>query len=455
MTATRFDFAAIEVDDLYLEDWTSYRFDSDIFTPADAFSLSIGIGTSNSQTLKSNLARLRDKLRPGAEIKFWVGYGSKRALQGTGIVDSREITNDGSGTSFSIEGRDRAALMFSAADLSLYSADDTLVDLCKRATAEWSIDVFADPSSMRELRTGEASAGASARALRKKAAELGIPGRRYSKNLVDAVAKGTLDASDLGISQSAKDRSGGGITPLEIYALKVKDARVQSGETVWDFLDRHARRLGVLMRMSPDGNLNLLALDYGQEPAYMLRRTLDAKTRGAPSSGLSQNQNNILAGGERYDTSSLYKQVVVHCRVRDPEDGPLFLNSPSPTAIKPKARPRKPTTRIARDAADDALPFERTLRVQDDNIRTADEAVRRAYRELAKSRMGARVLDYTVRGHGSDGLVFATDTVAIVQDDLVGVNGPYYVVSRSFIRDENGPRTSLKLVPLGSIVIGE
>ena len=432
------DYAAIEIGDVYLDSWTSYRFDSDLFTPADGFSLAIGIGTSSSKTLRQNLAKLRDVLKPGEQVKFWIGHGSKRTLQGTGIIDSREITNDSSGTRFGLEGRDLAALMFSAADLSLYSAGGTLLDLIRAATATWGIKVKADTSSMRDIRTGKASAGGSARALQDKAQALGIPARRLSGKLIDAIDNGTLDVADLGISPTAANRTGSGISPLQVYALKVKQARVQSGETVWDFLDRHAQRLGVLMRMGPDGVLNLLAPDYGQAPLYSLRRTIDGESVGAPFSGISQNPNNILSGGERYDTSSLFNRVTVSGKLRKGQDDPRTSN-----------------TITVEDASPDSLPFERTLRIQSDTVRGTEELNQRGWRELAKSRMGVRVLDYEVRGHGSNGSVFAADTVVQVRDEIVGVNDPFYVAARTFVRDENGPRTRLKLVPLGSIVIGE
>ena len=67
------------------------------------------------------------------------------------------------------------------------------------------------------------------------------------------------------------------------------------------------------------------------------------------------------------------------------------------------------------------------------------------------------------RGSVEGGIEFARSPVAPgnpiarwqCRDEVVGVNDPFYIVSRWFTRDENGPRTQLKLVPLNSIVMGE
>src|SRR6185503_14727756 len=117
MTVER-DFAAIEVDGLQLDSWQSVLFESDLWTAADSFNLKLGIGTSSSQEMKKNLKRVREAMKAGALVKFYVSHAGKMALQGTGVAESRETSNShDEGTSIVVQGRDLAApLVESAAD---------------------------------------------------------------------------------------------------------------------------------------------------------------------------------------------------------------------------------------------------------------------------------------------------------------------------------------------------
>lgn len=430
------DYAAIEVDGLFLDAWQEYSFDSDIFTPADAFRLTIGVGISASRGLRKNLDTLRKSIYAGAVVKFYVGHGGNKALQGTGVIDARDIESDEDGTKFTCEGRDFAAyLVDSAAPPSIYEKDTTFVELCRAAVEPWGLTVKADAASDRIVRTGEKKGGTPVpRLLQNKAQELGIPARKLSQNILDAIDKGTLDPSSLGISTTAIALTASKLSPLQIYTMRVKEAQPQSGETVWEFLDRHAKRLGIMMRMGPDGTLTLTGIDYGQKASHRLVR----RTQQGTFVSLAFSENNILSGGERYDGAKMYREVTVYGRGRGSD------------------APRRRFQGTARDAADDAIPHEKTLIIHDDSVRSDEEAVRRAYRELARSRQGSQVLQYVVRGHGQGGKVYATDTVVQVDDDIAGVSGPFYVVGRTFTRSlSEGPKTTIKLMPLGSIALGE
>lgn len=436
------DYAAIEVDGVFLDAWTEYRFESDIFTPADAFHLTIGIGTSSSKTLSQNLKLLREKLYAGALVKFWIGHGDKRALQGTGRLDRRDIQGDAEGTRFTIEGRDLAAhLVDDAAPLSLYrTTGTTLLELARDAVAPFpEISITADSAALRDVRSGKALAKTH-RGLQEKAEQFGVPAAKLSDKVLAGIDAGTIDIANINVggftSTAGALRNGASLSPLQIAALKIQDAKPQAGETRWEFLDRHARRLGLLMRMGPDGRLSFMGPDYGQAPLYKLERTIDSATVGTPFSKLRVNTNTILSGGESFDGAKLYRQVDVFGRAKN---GDL-------------ARAKLAVS--VRDDSPGALPYEKTLFIHDDTLKSTEEATKRGYRELARSRMGAQVLEYNMRGHGQNRAIYATDTVAQVEDQVTGNSGGFYVVGRTFVRDGNGPRTTLRLVPLNSIVIG-
>lgn len=445
----RVDYAAVEVGDAFIDAWTSYSFQSDLFTPADSFRLSLGVGAGSSRALRQTVDRLSEILKPGARVRLWVGSRTAQALQGVGVVDSREVQNDADGgTTLSVEGRDLARhLIGTAADPKLYEANDTLIRVARRALAPWSIEVTADHVAGRDLRQARISKD-KVRRLQDKARRFGIPPQLMSEKIAASIDHGTINFEEFAqaaqidiegvapiakLEETAADGSvrtlfvpvDAGLSSLQIYQLRLKEIRPQSGETVWEYLDRHAQRNGLLMSMDPQGRLVFSGLDYKQPPSYRLVRRVEG----------DRAQNNILSGGRRVDTSSVYKTVRVYGRAKGQD------------------KTRSP---FRGEAIDRSITDEKTLQIYDSSIRSKADAQTRAEYELAHSRQGADALEYTVFGHSANGLMFATDTIAHVEDQVAGVNGPFYVTARTFTRSaQSGPLTQLKLVPPGSIVLKE
>jgi prophage tail gpP-like protein len=423
------DHVAIEADGLFIDAWTGASFSSDMFTPADAFRVNIGVGKSTSRALRKGLDELREKIRAGAVVKFHVSHNGKTALQGTGIADAREIMNAaGEGTTFDVEGRDLASLLVdSASNLDVYKDGSTLLALARASIepwtgAPWSLKVKTDANGARNIRTGK-TGRKSTRNNREQAEALGIPASKLSSKIALGIDNGTIDPTQLITSTSTGRSKGNGISPAQIAQLKIQQANAQAGETVWDFLDRHARRLGVMMRMGPDGTLVMTGIDYGQRPLYSLIRRID-----------DGRSNNIISGGERLDTARVFSQVRVLGKA------------------KGRGTQRSAIDVTVDDFNEDALPHEKVLLVRDDTVRTQSQAETRAYRELAKTKQGAQVFTYVVHGFGQDGNVYAPDTVCSVWDEVTGTKRDLYITSRTFEMGlQTGPRTTLRMVPLGAI----
>ena len=478
------DYAAIEVEGMFVDAWTSYSFSSDLFTPADAFSLSFGVGTTSSAQLRQTIDALSKRLVPGAQVKLWIGADDKRALQGTGVVDSCRVENDAGGTQLSVSGRDLASyLISSAADPKLYEKDDTLLSIAKRAVAPWNIEVTADHVAGRDLRQARIATD-RLRRLQDKARAYGIPPKYMSEKIAVSIDRGTITFDDFAKLFYSESELGRAMQPqqakalgypmpfevrtlkddydaqaraaraantdagllqinsanqtwdtnkpwapafntLKLHQLRIKDIRPQSGETVWEYLDRHARRNGLLMSLDPKGRLLLSGLHYDQLPSYQLRRRITGDRR----------TNNILSGGRSIDGANVYKTVRVYGRTRSDD----ATRSP-----------------FKGEAINPALKYEKTMVFTDSSIKSKDDAQKRAEYEMQKSKQDSDVLEYSIAGHSSDGLVFATDAIAHVEDHVTGVDGAYYITSRTFTRSVSaGPLTQLRLVPRGSIVLPE
>jgi prophage tail gpP-like protein len=474
MSADREDLAELEVDGTVVDSWTSYSADSDLFTPADACRLTIGVGVTSQQELRRNLDKLRDTFAPRKSAKLWITSSGKRSLQGVFVIDRRTVDNDGdAGTQFNVELRDQAAkLVDSAADPKLYESGDTLVGIARKAVKPWGIEVTADHVAARDLRQARVTKDKLAR-LQNKARAAGVPPRLMSEKIAASIEKGTttfddfiraasggiytqkayktfdaVSGSSIVVDEKTDERpftpgaavvsykgyytgvpysGAAGLSSLKIYQLKVQDVRPQAGETVWEFLDRSAKRNGLLMSMSPDGKLVFCGLHYDQAASYRIVRRID-----------DGRENNVVSGSESLDISNVYSDVLVYGRAKGKDKTRSKFKGHAST------KPNEPVH----------VPYPKTLIVKDNSIKSQADAQNRAEYELAKSRQGAQVLAYTMMGHSQAGLIFAADTTATVDDDVLGIHGTFYVTARSFTRSVNGPpRTSLKLVPLGSIVL--
>lgn len=481
----REDWAELECNGVTIDAWTSYSVESDLFTAADQCRLHIGVGTSKARDLRANIDRLKSLLAPGGTVKLWISARGKRALQGVFVIDSYEIANDADGgTQFSVEARDLARhLIANVADPKLYHASDTLVSVAKRAVSEWGIEVTADHVGARDLRQARVTKDKLAR-LRAKARAWGLPPSTMSEKIASSIEKGTITFDEFrnayaGATVNVTQFSGqgalpgyakpdsvavsripplqrtwtdadgthsvagtfpyrqtfigipysgeAGISSLKIYQLRVADIRPQDGETIWEFLDRSAKRNGLLMSMSPDGKLVFCGMHYDQEPSYsIIRRIADGS------------QNNIVSGSMRLDISNVYSDVLVYGRAKG----------------KGSARTKLKGHATTKPNEESYMPFRTSTTIRDNSIKTKEDAQKRAEYELAKSKQSAMVLSYSVFGHSQNGLIWAADTVVDVQDEVTGVFGAFYITARTFTRSaKQAPMTELKLVRKGAIVL--
>lgn len=429
----RSDLVSLVADGQRLSTWSSYTIDSRLLTPADGWRLTCHPATSDER------AALRHWLRPGKRVRLYVGGGDvstgatieqERYLQLTGIVDQRETqgTRDG-GTEFQVEGRDVGALLVDASvPINLVrEAGARFTDLARAAVQPWGIEVVADWSAERDILAGRARRASSDRLHRDQAREHGIASDRYSRRvrvLAELLGRPIDEVAVAAVEAQSRTGSANGMVQPDIERLTMREARPRAGETVWQFLQRHAERLGLLLWMTPTGRLVLSSPRYDQEPLYRLVRRERNDTN---------DPNTILAGGETLNGGERYSRVTVYGRARGDD---LTRSSIVATEID---------TEFEADVYRPAV-------LHDNSVRTVDEAQRRAKKELAKSKANAQILRYTVAHHGQGDYLFAIDRVANVVDEIAGVEGNYYIVARTFKKTrEQGTTADLELVPRGSI----
>lgn len=429
----RSDYVELVADEKKLSTWTSYVVDSRILTPADGFRLTVQPSTREER------AALKSWLTPGKRVKLYVGSENvgtgasirqDRYLQLTGIIDQIDTKGDrGGGTEFLVEGRDLGALLVDpSVPINLIRESGTrFMDLARAAAQPYGIEVVADWSAERDVVGGRARRTPRDRLQRQQAREHGIPQESYSRRtrLLAEVAGRPIDEVALAdVEARSREGAANGLIQPDIERLTMREARPRAGETVWQFLQRHAERLGLLMWMTPTGKLVVSSPRYDQEPLYRFIR----RERNNP-----EDPNTILAGGETLNAAERYSRVTVYGRARGDD---IARSTIVATAI---------------DEELEAI-LSRPLILHDNSIRTVDEALRRAKKELAKSKANAQALRYTVEHHGQGDNLYAIDRIAYVDDEIADVEGEFFMVTRTFkkSRDE-GTTTDVELVPRGAI----
>lgn len=435
----RSDFVFLEVEGRRIDTWTSYKVDSDLLTPADAFSFEVGfggIGTNTAdRTRQRAFGELRELLSPGARVRLYVGddvtgRARSRYLQLSGRITEREIdvTKD-AGTTLHLSGHDDSwPMVQSHVPVSLVRTEGTsFIALVRAAVAPWSVEVITDASAARDILTGRAGLSAEQELLVEQARAQGISPALMRRSLVRRAAREQKPLDEyLGVTASdrARDRSSSGQTPSDIERIQLREARPRPGETVWEFLERHARRLGVMMWMNPRGQLVLSSPHYSQTPLYSFVRRFENR---------SDDPNNILGGPVRDSIGNRVSRVTVYGRTHGSD---------------------VERARVRATASDTDMPLAIEHIVHDNDVRTEAEANRRAKRELAEATARARTVEYALPDHGMGRYLYAVDTMARVVDEWAGIDEAMYVTGRTFMRSrDGGTTTTVRLARRGSIVL--
>lgn len=394
--------------------WTSYTFTSNYLTPSDGWNLEIGDG---------NLAEAeRRALRVGAQVRLFIENFPLAA----GYIDRIEINADRrSGTTYSIQGRDRLApVVDSIADPRVqFKTGTTLAEFLKALLTPfgWASDVHLDldASTNRNAKTG------------------GLRGTPLTK----------------------RKSKRGKLNTFQIYQLKP-----HNHEGLFQFIQRTVERFGLWVRCSADGEKLIVdAPDFYQEPLYQLRRTSKGDTNILSGSVVldATDQPSVIivdgfSGGGEFGKGKI-KAYCVNPYFGVDENGFMSDEVSAILSKYPEAEPVLFVTQPFKQRAPRIPP--RPMFLHDEESKTQEQLnffLKRTMSELLRKSL---VCHYTVEGHGQNiGGVFTpwdVDTVVDVQDEVAGVFERMYVLGRTFEKSRSGGTTTkLELVRLFSIAVG-
>lgn len=223
----------------------------------------------------------------------------------------------------------------------------------------------------------------------------------------------------------------GGRAPVALEPLTEEQAKVQPPESVFEAVDRHLRRHGLLHWDGADGRIIVAAPDDQQDPIYNLWLYRDR-------------------------ASGQFNNVLQLQRVQDVSDSPTVLGMFGFGGKADFTRSKIGAVRRNEDLI--RAGFQRNVLVLDEAVRTKAIAQKRANREFAQRNRGldrlTAVTDGLSYAEGNVSVPWAPDTTAdIVATHLGGAIGQYYVEGVELTRSIEGDRSQLTLVKQGVWVL--
>lgn len=196
-------------------------------------------------------------------------------------------------------------------------------------------------------------------------------------------------------------------------------------EGAFEFLSRNVKRFGLWIWATADGSVVIGGPDYEQVPSYTIRRRKTDFAVSVPRAEYTVDRTSVPSQYQvkGKSTSKEFDKATVMAVVPDPDR-----------------------------RTDDA--FWEPLYVNHDQAETQEQAEAFARQEMTRLKENERVYSCTCLGHRDmrTGNLYAIDTTATVEDQVLGVQETMYVKSRTFRKSiDGGTLTDLVLVPLHAI----
>lgn len=299
-------------------------------------------------------------------------------LQATGRTDGHGAEQaDGGATEVTIKGRDALAPL-----------QDTYV----RAQVSVAVSTYADlvRFALKKVGLGDAPLAVDNAANRK--IKTGVP---VTSLLPHRTVQQIIDDAGLGPPNAGVVNT----TPV-----------AKLNETWHQFLRRYLDRAGLMLWASADGGFVLSAPNGSQPPTYTLVRSADRF--------LSDKNANVVGCAFSDDATHRHTEAVIYGKGGGKAIG----------RVKAKGG-FKDDEMIAAGYGDQPIVY------RDVHVHTIAEASYFARRKLAEERRGGYRLEYRIAGltlpyaggSGEQRAVVVPDTVVDVQDEELGISGPYYV----------------------------
>lgn len=330
-------------------------------------------------------AALLSKYKPNDPFQLYVGG----KLQQTGYLDGVSADGSAGGSTVTFSGRDALAkLADDHLDSERTFQDDTYLSLVlKQLNAVGLDDRMVTGSNRANLKI-----------------KSGVP----ISYLVPTPPRSVEQI----VTGASSNTAGSGIQHMQIQG--------RIGEQRFTFLKRYLNLAGLFLWAAVDGSFILSEPDARQKPMSSILRKV----------GQASNSVNVISCSYNNRTEHRYSLYEVYGRGAGRKAG----------HVKAKG--------VYEDAEMKALGFTKRRIIRSQNAKTTEQAMFLARRMCAEDRRAGWQLKYKMSGHttpftsGGQACVWAPDTTVYVKDDILGIEGVFYVTDVAFSR---GPQSETEI----------
>lgn len=209
----------------------------------------------------------------------------------------------------------------------------------------------------------------------------------------------------------------------------IKELRPHHGEGAFAYLARVCSHYGYWPSADTENfGLVIACPDYSQAPSYSLVCKVDPGNTGAGRG------NNILSGEAITDQT----------------------NAPSVVVVKGMDSGSGVKTQVKAQANNPVISLFKPMYINDRDSHDGQTAETKARLAMSRGMREFFAYECEVRGFSdpSNGNIYNDNTVAKITDEVAGVDGPMWVMSRRFTKSRSsGTRTQMKLLPLGTLLL--
>jgi prophage tail gpP-like protein len=377
----------------------SYQIECSVFTVPSTFGLRVGHSDTCAQLLR--------RFQPGMEFRLSI---NGNVIQ-VGTIDNVD-TGGSSGTEVNIAGRDRLALLWD----SYLGSERTFKESTFAALVEQALE--AQGYSQYTLTASNAA----------------------NRQAVTGVQKTSETGRSASAERALEDVTGEGFggNNAEKSSVIHNTIKGKLGTRWLELIQKQLSRAGLFIWAGTDGSFILSEPNAKQLPSYRIQRSSGVVARGT---GIN---TGVMTPQFRNQTDKRNSKAIVWGRTTGGE------------GARQKVRGEFVDEEMV------AWGINKTIVVDDKDIKTAKEAEYAARRLIAEQRRAGWSLEYTVSGHSTQSLlqpgtraIWAPDTVVEVKDEFLDINGNFYLSDVSFSRSDKGTTTSLRLMRPEDLVFAE
>lgn len=415
-----------------IKSWDHMSLHSSFMVPCDELSFSLS---------GEDLVLAQEQIAAGAQVEVAIND----RLQFSGYIDKKHTRYSRSaGSTLDVVCRDiLGPVVNSNVDSKIrFSQTMTLLDVLAAVLVPFGIKTIYNDGSLNV----SISSGAKAKP------------KLTSSDISVQIPKETLQKDGTVSSQyeTVKAKAMTGSRPA-LSSLKINQLKPHAQEGAYAYCERMLKRFGLRMYAAADGSGVIVdSANFNQSPIFSLKHSKSEAKGNIKSADLSVDwecqPSCVVATGFGGTESSQDRRgltvIMVNELVGTSENGEILPEIKNIIASRKGAKVlplRKELIPSRKGFA--ARLVARPMFVKDDESRTIDQLVRSAMRMMAEKQHKAFHLKYQVQGLTQDGKPFTTNAVCEVNDEILGVTIPLWILEREFQKGRtSGTETNLTLV---------